>query len=72
MDSDVGSSIALWLVWGLRERDMSACHFSDYRCQGRQVFHDAFNPSTMAAQQSFVVSYSVQQDRSLEQVFHGV
>ncbi|XP_070181261.1 protein dispatched homolog 1-like [Littorina saxatilis] len=48
------SSIQLWLVWGIRERDMCACHFSDYTCTGRQQYDDTFDPSTLAAQRSFV------------------
>ena len=62
-DNDVDHSISLYLVWGIRERDMSSCHFSDYECLGKQVFDDSFNPSTMAAQQSFVV-ISMQQPLS--------
>lgn len=42
----------LWLnlVWGLREQDLSGCDFSDYKCEGRTVFDDSFNPNSAPAQ----------------------
>ena len=43
------------IVWGLRPRDMSGCHFSDENCQGIQQYDDTFNPNTVAAQVALMV-----------------
>ena len=67
--NDVDYSISLWLVWGIKERDMSSCHFSDYKCLGKQVFDESFKPSTIAAQQSFVVMSMQQALAPVERAF---
>ena len=54
--NDMDPIITIYLVWGLRERDLSSCHFSDVECTGAQRFDNSFDASTEAAQQAFVVS----------------
>ncbi|XP_071080944.1 protein dispatched homolog 1-like [Haliotis cracherodii] len=48
--NDVDRSIRVYLVWGLRERDLSGCHFSAVVCHGTQVFDDKFDASIPEAQ----------------------
>lgn len=54
--SDLDPTVTVYLVWGLRERDLANCHFSDVECEGTQQYDDAFDASTDAAQRAFVVS----------------
>ena len=50
-----GDPVLVYLFWGVNERDMSECHFSDFNCVGRKIYDPTFNPNTMAAQLGFLV-----------------
>lgn len=43
-------NVVVYIVWGLEERDMSGCHFSDGRCVGVEKYDPSFNPNTLEAQ----------------------
>ncbi|KAL4237665.1 hypothetical protein ACF0H5_002379 [Mactra antiquata] len=43
-------NVIVYIVWGLRERDMSTCHFSDPRCIGEERLDMTFDPNTEEAQ----------------------
>ncbi|XP_046577341.1 protein dispatched homolog 1-like [Haliotis rubra] len=48
--NEVERFITLYLVWGLKERDLGGCHFSAVKCEGTQVFDDQFDASIPQAQ----------------------
>ncbi|KAL8603219.1 hypothetical protein ACOMHN_025234 [Nucella lapillus] len=52
--SDQDPTITLRLLWGLKENDLSHCHFSSVECKGRRQYDDNFDASTQAAQQALV------------------
>ncbi|ESO86162.1 hypothetical protein LOTGIDRAFT_167395 [Lottia gigantea] len=43
----------IFLVWGIKEQDLSNCYFGDYKCRGIQRYDDDFNPNSQEAQISF-------------------
>jgi len=49
-------NVVVYIVWGLRERDMSECHFSDGRCVGKESFDPFFDPNTLEAQLALKVT----------------
>ena len=49
----------VYIVWGLKHRDVSGCHFSDEQCEGVQRYDDSFNPNTPVAQVALMVTYSI-------------
>lgn len=50
-------NVVVYIVWGLKEQDMSGCHFSDARCVGVARFDPTFDPNTVQAQLAIKVSY---------------
>ncbi|XP_076463983.1 protein dispatched homolog 1-like [Babylonia areolata] len=54
VSSDQDRTITIILVWGLKENDLSSCHFSSVECRGDHRFDDSFQASTLAAQRAFV------------------
>ena len=42
--------VSIYIVWGLRKRDMSQCHFTDHECWGRAVFDDTFDMNSPPVQ----------------------
>ena len=47
--------VVVHLVWGMGPRDFSACHKTDHRCNGRQVWRDTFDMNTPPAQMALLV-----------------
>ncbi|XP_050405808.2 protein dispatched homolog 3 [Patella vulgata] len=45
--------LSLTLLWGLKEQDLSSCHFSDVKCKGTVHFDDNFDPNSVEAQKSY-------------------
>jgi hypothetical protein len=48
--------VKVLLVWGMKPRDFSDCHKTDYMCTGRQVWDDSFdmtNPPVQLALQVY-------------------
>lgn len=35
--------VRIFIVWGMQPQDMSGCHKTDYRCQGKRVWNDVFD-----------------------------
>ncbi|XP_076464766.1 protein dispatched homolog 1-like [Babylonia areolata] len=54
VSNDQDETITIYLVWGLKENDLSSCHFSSIECRGDHRFDDSFQASTLAAQRAFV------------------
>ena len=48
--NEADRNVKVHIVWGLKPRDMSICHFSDGRCEGREQYDDEFDPNTQEAQ----------------------
>ncbi|XP_013386010.1 uncharacterized protein LOC106155638 [Lingula anatina] len=48
--SEEDQYVTVYLVWGLKERDVSGCHQSDFRCTGKQVWDDMFGLNSPPAQ----------------------
>jgi hypothetical protein len=59
MENEKDYTIWLNIFWGLKEQDLSQCHFSDYKCEGYTVYDDSFNPNSPQAQLSLLVSSSL-------------
>ncbi|KAL3837324.1 hypothetical protein ACJMK2_022690 [Sinanodonta woodiana] len=51
--SEADNVAVVYIVWGLMERDISECHFSDTRCIGKEAYDPFFNPNTPKAQAGF-------------------
>ncbi|KAK6181587.1 hypothetical protein SNE40_009412 [Patella caerulea] len=45
--------LSLTLLWGLKEQDLSSCHFSDINCKGTVHFDDDFDPNSVEAQKAY-------------------
>ncbi|CAH1792544.1 unnamed protein product [Owenia fusiformis] len=45
-----GDYVDVYLVWGLKQRDVSGCAFSEVNCDGKQVWNDGFDMNTPPAQ----------------------
>ena len=48
------------IVWGLKKRDLSACHASDVKCIGTNVWDDAFDLNLPPAQIALKVIHYIQ------------
>ncbi|KAK3607816.1 hypothetical protein CHS0354_031317 [Potamilus streckersoni] len=48
--SEADNVAVVYIVWGLLERDISDCHFSETRCMGKEAYDPNFNPNTPQAQ----------------------
>ena len=42
--------VQILLLWGMKPRNMSTCHRSDYLCEGDQVWDETFDLNTPTAQ----------------------
>ncbi|XP_069118440.1 protein dispatched homolog 1-like isoform X1 [Argopecten irradians] len=42
------------ILWGLKNKDRSDCHFSDIKCRGTTVYDDTFDPNPVANQQAIM------------------
>lgn len=56
--------VRIYMSWGLKNRNLSGCHFSDIECAGKEEFDDAFDVSTAEAQDALKV-------RSLENAWNN-
>lgn len=54
--SDSDDRLSIILLWGVKERDMSSCHFSEEGCLGTGGYDNNFDASTLASQKAFAVS----------------
>ncbi|XP_060082462.1 uncharacterized protein LOC132561782 [Ylistrum balloti] len=46
--------VTIHILWGLRNKDRSNCHFSDITCRGTTVYDDTFDPNPVANQQALM------------------
>ncbi|XP_033735368.1 uncharacterized protein LOC117323939 [Pecten maximus] len=42
------------ILWGLKNKDRTDCHFSDITCRGTTVYDDTFDPNPVANQQALM------------------
>ncbi|XP_076080756.1 protein dispatched homolog 1-like [Mytilus galloprovincialis] len=52
--STADSLVQIHVVWGLKNKDRSHCHFSSIQCRGNNVYDDDFDPNTVANQQALM------------------
>ena len=50
------SLVTIHAIWGLGNKDRSACHFSSFECGGTNVYDMTFDPNPVANQQAMMVS----------------
>ncbi|OWF55417.1 protein dispatched homolog 3-like [Mizuhopecten yessoensis] len=46
--------VTVHILWGLKNKDRSNCHFSDITCVGDNVYDDSFDPNPVANQQAIM------------------
>ena len=49
--------LRVFVIFGLKEQDLSDCHRSDDLCYGKVVWDEGFNLNSAEAQQGFLVKY---------------
>ena len=49
------SLVQIHIVWGLKNKDRSDCHFSSIQCRGNNVYDETFDPNPVANQQALMV-----------------
>ena len=54
--SETDQYLAVNILWGLKNQDLSKCHYSDHECTGDTVYDDAFDLTLPEAQIAMLVS----------------
>ena len=64
--SETDQYLAVNILWGLKNQDLSKCHYSDHECTGDTVYDDAFDLTLPEAQIAMLVSTSKCTDIDIE------